>query len=200
MANLMITPISKPIPCMDVTEIIHIVTQSGKTIPELITELGYTGPLTMQGKLLNWLVAVCPEYSVIYDILYYTPDKNETQPERDAKFADAIRKRDQKCWITERYGKRCEVAHIYEYKYCKDSGDRYNINNGILLDAGLHKLWDMGEIVLEPIGKTSAVFKINPESGATCEDIPELEWPQTFIDIHPEMMKFIQKRYDLLKN
>ena len=188
------------IPCMDVTEIIRIITQPGKTIPELINDLGYSGPLTIKGKLLNWLVAVCPEYSVIYDILYYNPDICEPQPVRESGFAEAVRKRDGACWITGRYGKRCEAAHIYEYKDCKDSGDRYNINNGILLDAGLHKLWDMGEIVFVPIDKSSAAFQINPDSGATHEDVPELATPITFTNIGSEMMKFIQKRYELFNS
>lgn len=85
---------------MDITQIIRIISQPEKTIAELITELGYTGSNTIHAKLLNWIVDVCPEYSIIYDILYHYPDDCELKAVRDSNFVEAIRKRDGVCWIT----------------------------------------------------------------------------------------------------
>jgi hypothetical protein len=180
---------------MDISKLIAILSQPGKHITELINEIGFTGENTLQVNLLKGIVmAFNPELTVIYDILNYNLENTKLQEQRDPEFAEIIRKRDTVCWITGRYAERCEVAHIYEYKDCKVSGDRYNINNGILLDAGLHKLWDINEIILEPLTESSAQFKINPYSIAFEHDIPELVSPIEIRNITPEMMNFIKRR------
>jgi hypothetical protein len=182
-------------PVMDISKLINILSQHGKHVTELMDEIGFTGENTLQAKLLKGIVTVFnPDLTVIYDILNYNPDNTKLQEQRKEEFADIIRKRDTVCWVTGRYAERCEVAHIYEYKDCKDTGDRYNINNGILLDAGLHKLWDINEIIFEPLTESSAQFKINPYSIALEHDIPELLIPIEISNITPEMMKFIKMR------
>lgn len=65
-----------------------------------------------------------------------------------------------------------------------------------MIDAGLHKLRDMNEIVFVPIDKSTAMFRINTESDRTYIDIPKLATPIAITNIRPEMMKFIQKRYE----
>lgn len=185
-------------PIMDICKLIEILSQPNKIVTELKNEIGFTDLNVLQIGLLKWLVtAYTPNLTVIYDILYDNPDNNTTQAQRESEFAEIIRERDTVCWITGHYAERCEVAHIYEYKDCKESGNRYNINNGILLDAGLHKLWDKNEIVFEPINAHTAVFKINPDSIAHDNDIPELLAPLTISNVQPEMMNFIKMRYEL---
>lgn len=186
-------------PVMDICNIIDILSQPDKTVAELKYEIGFNSDNDLQRDLLDWIVTgYNPNLTVIYDILYDTLDNNTSQAQRDAEFANSVRERDSVCWVTGRYAERCEVAHIYEYKDCKTSGDRYNINNGILLDAGLHTLWDKKEIILEPVNEHTAVFKINPYSIANENDIPELLSPLTICNIPPEMMHFIKKRWALL--
>jgi len=188
------------LPVMDICQIIKIMSQPGKSINDLTNEIGFTAENILQTALLKYIVCINPELSVIYDILYSIPDNLENQQQRTCDFADAVKERDIVCRITGRFAERCQVAHIYEYKDCKDSGDRYNINNGILLDAGLHKLWDMNEIVFEPLNETTALFKINPYSLAKPHDIPELCEPVQITNIPPTMMKFIKMRYHLSQN
>ena len=163
---------------------------------ELRAKLNYPGNITSPlGILLSYLVAIFPEkYAIINDILY-GPDSSTNSPARNPTFTRDIKLRDGKCVISGRYANRCEVAHIYEFKDCKDSGDRYDINNGLLLDAGLHKLWDDGEIMLEPVGDSQARFIINPYSMANANvDIPELIKP-VMLDVNCRMMYFIKKRF-----
>lgn len=165
------------------------------TCEELRAKLNYNGDINSSlGILLSYLVAVFPDkYAVINDILY-GPDSSKNSPARNPTFTQDVKLRDGKCVISGRYANRCEVAHIYEFKDCKDSGDRYDINNGLLLDAGLHKLWDDGEIMLQPVGDCQARFIINPYSMANADvDIPELIKP-VMLNVNSRMMHFIKLR------
>lgn len=165
------------------------------TCEELRAKLNYTGDINSPlGILLSYLVVLFPEkYAIINDILY-GPDSSTNSPARNPTFTQDVKLRDGKCVISGRYANRCEVAHIHEFKDCKDSGERYDINNGLLLDAGLHKLWDDGEIMLEPVGDSQARFIINPYSMANADvDIPELIKP-VMLDVNCRMMYFIKMR------
>lgn len=180
---------------MNYAEIAELLNTSMSCV-ELRAKLNYNGDINSSlGILLSYLVVVYPDrYAIINDVLY-GPDSSTNSPARNTAFARDIKLRDVKCVISGRYANRCEVAHIHEFKDCRDSGERYDINNGLLLDAGLHKLWDDGEIMLEPVGDSQARFIINPYSMANAGvDIPELIKP-VMLDVNSRMMYFIKKRF-----
>ncbi|ARF12598.1 HNH endonuclease, partial [Klosneuvirus KNV1] len=45
------------------------------------------------------------------------------------------------CIVTNSHSDMCEACHIIPYCDCDDN-NKYDVNNGILLEAGLHKLFD----------------------------------------------------------
>lgn len=56
-------------------------------------------------------------------------------------FRKNIINRDKKCLLSNSPATMCEVAHIIPYCEC-DKNIKYDVNNGLLLNAGLHKLFD----------------------------------------------------------
>ena len=72
-----------------------------------------------------------------------------------------IKKFDSKCALLGIHSKLCEAAHIYPYAECKKNYDKYNVNNGILLSATLHKAYDRNYFWIDE--KTCRI-KINYEN------------------------------------
>lgn len=58
-----------------------------------------------------------------------------------SEFRQNIIKRDKYCIITNSHPDMCEACHIIPYNECTES-TKYNINNGLLLESGIHKLFD----------------------------------------------------------
>ena len=42
----------------------------------------------------------------------------------------------------------CDAAHILPYASCNNKKDKYNVNNGILLSATLHKAYDKNYFII----------------------------------------------------
>ena len=57
------------------------------------------------------------------------------------KFRKEIIKRDKKCLLSNAPPEMCQAAHIIPYCHCSVDM-QYNINNGLLLEAGIHLLFD----------------------------------------------------------
>jgi len=57
------------------------------------------------------------------------------------EFRKKIIDRDKQCIVTNSHSNMCEACHIIPYCDCDDN-NKYDVNNGILLEAGLHKLFD----------------------------------------------------------
>ena len=83
---------------------------------------------------------------IIYDKLKYypfnsyNPDIIKLAKERmgQTEFRSNIITRDKVCIISGDDAEICEACHIIPYNECKN----YNTNNGILLTASLHKMFD----------------------------------------------------------
>lgn len=66
------------------------------------------------------------------------------------KFRDKlVKKFNDKCALLGINSKLCEAAHIYPYADCKKNKDKYNVNNGILLSATLHKAYDRNYFLID---------------------------------------------------
>lgn len=87
------------------------------------------------------------EMSLDLNILLKTKYKNIKQVsnklkcERKPKFRKEIVKRDRKCIISGAGKLSCEAAHIKPFNNCNEE-EKYDIDNGILLESGIHKLFD----------------------------------------------------------
>ncbi len=80
-------------------------------------------------------------YGLIYDTdrkIFEVKEKREHQQE----FRKRIIERYKKCVITGAPAIMCEAAHIKPFSDC-DSDEQYDIDNGILLRADVHKLFDL---------------------------------------------------------
>lgn len=61
--------------------------------------------------------------------------------DKQSIFREKLIKKFKKCPITNNHYDFCEAAHIIPYSDCKNE-EKYDINNGILLSAELHKSFD----------------------------------------------------------
>mgnify|MGYP001179765974 CR=1 FL=1 len=75
------------------------------------------------------------------------------------KFRDKlIKKYDSKCALLGIHSSLCDAAHILPYSDCENSNDKYDVNNGILLSATLHKAYDRNYFWID---ENSCQIKIN---------------------------------------
>ena len=88
---------------------------------------------------------------VMYDKYQFIADdlREITEREEQDNFRKDIISRYSKCIITGNGELVCEACHIKPYKICKEN-EKYDINNGLLLDANHHKLFDKHLISINP--------------------------------------------------
>ena len=187
-------------------QIKQILADSGMDILAKITALGYESLETELGHLLTAIMYMHPdEYlDVINNIFAYgcsnDDDSITAQTARQSRFAEDVRDRDVRCRITGRFAARCQSAHIYPFSECVRMGNhvaKYDTENGLLIDAGLHQLWDRGVIDLVPIGPDQAQFMVNPANytgQALDYDLPELVEPIVLHGLSQRMMGYIHLR------
>lgn len=60
-----------------------------------------------------------------------------------------IKKFDSKCALLGIDSKLCDAAHIFPFAECKNNKDKYDVNNGILLSATLHKAYDRNYFLID---------------------------------------------------
>lgn len=199
--------IQEPKSVESIRQIKQILIDPTTDIPAKITILGYESLDTDLGHLLTAIMYMHPdEYSdVINDIFAFDSSNDESiaeQMARQTRYTEDVRDRDGKCRITGRFAARCEVAHIFEFKECVRIGDqvaKYDTENGLLIDAGLHQLWDHGFIQLVPLSPDRVQFMVNPVNYTSQfqeYDIPELEEPVVLEGLSARMMGYINRRFE----
>jgi hypothetical protein len=88
---------------------------------------------------------------VMYDMfkyIYPETEEKKKRKEQDLFKMDLVR-RYKKCIITDTSYKVCQACHIIPFSECDDK-DKYDINNGLLLRADLHILFDRGDLKINP--------------------------------------------------
>ena len=108
----------------------------------------------------------------------------------DTTLRKLVRARDQVCVISGHAQARCEVAHIKPFAKCENDQERYTIHNALLMDAGLHKLFDTYR------------FSINPD---TCkvvvrpaqEDLGIEQYHGQIVKVSDEAKEFITLHYSV---
>ena len=71
---------------------------------------------------------------------------NNIRNDRDYK--NKIRQMYLVCQVSGYHMLGCEVAHIWEFKDCETTEDKYHKFNGLLLKTQIHRYWDAGYIKL----------------------------------------------------
>lgn len=99
-------------------------------------------------KVYNYFIKLYDKNDM--DLIFYHlygADYNSTKMELKEKrtfqeeFRDEIIKRDINCILSDAPPDMCEAAHIIPY--CDSNNDtQYDVDNGLLLEAGIHKLFD----------------------------------------------------------
>jgi hypothetical protein len=126
----------------------HIIDQINKINDENINELEelyYKLKKTTSKRLLSYL---------FYTLKNFDPCIIETMEEKvkrkDRQFREKVKSfYNNKCVISGRSEIVCEVAHIKPFAH-SNSEEKYDPNNGILLSADLHKLFDAKLFTIDP--------------------------------------------------
>lgn len=92
-------------------------------------------------------------YYHLYKVDYTSCFSIKEQRLKQQEFRMKVINRDKYCILSKSHPDMCEACHIIPYSEC-DEGNIYNINNGILLESGLHKLFDKYEWSINPNKKT----------------------------------------------
>ena len=87
-----------------------------------------------------------------------------------------------------------EVAHIWDFSKC-DATSKYNPDNGVVMCANAHKLFDSGWIKLEPCesGHLSGMIKIYIDN--VLKNTELYKYNGNIITLSPESIPFLYKRY-----
>jgi hypothetical protein len=89
-------------------------------------------------------------YNVFNDIIVDINDEklniSKKKNRNDTEYRDAVNKMYYNCQVTNTSPKldNLDVAHIHEFKNCRNNYDRYNKFNGLVLRSDIHRTWDAG--------------------------------------------------------
>ena len=115
----------------------------------------------------------------------------------DASFKKAVRERFGKCIVCEPgecYQACYQVAHIWEFAKCDDAS-KYNPDNGLLLCANIHLLFDSGLLQFEPVKPYSSGM-IRIRCNDTLRNSVVYRHHDKIITLLPENIPFLLRRYD----
>lgn len=121
------------------------------------------------------------ETTANYDIKEIRTDQKD--------FRKKLIDRYKKCVVRGSHHERCQAAHIIPYAECNGT-QKYNIDNGLLLDAGLHQMFDSYLISINP---KTLCLEINKQM---CnEDIELKKLNGCKININKESVKYLKLHY-----
>ena len=122
----------------------------------------------------------------------------------DAEYRELVKQRFGKCIIcqnNECHISCCQVAHIYDFSKCvrnNDEESKYNINNGIVMCANTHLMFDKHLLKLTIIDSNNAMVSI--EIDKTLKDCNIYRYNGQIITLFKENMKYLEKRYSNTEN
>jgi predicted restriction endonuclease len=114
----------------------------------------------------------------------------------DAEFRASVKSRFQTCIICESamcVPACCQVAHIWDFAKCNESS-KYNPDNGLLMCANWHLLFDANLMRLEPVLGAQGMVKIILASNLKTSAL--YKYHNKIITILPENIPFLEKRYN----
>jgi predicted restriction endonuclease len=165
----------------------HLNIDTKLIICDLIKNFDNSKIVSLEDTIDDILLILEIEFN-IKDIIMTNDEITEIREKRnDYQFRKTVINHYKKCIISGLHIKRCEVAHIKPFSLC-DRNEKYDPNNGLLLDSGLHKLFDRYE------------FSINPETYMLVtkmddDDLGLDEYQNKILDICPNSKKYIEYHY-----
>ena len=113
----------------------------------------------------------------------------------DKEFREMVKNKFKKCIIcnnNECSVYSCEVAHIWNFSDC-DSSSKYDVNNGILLCANNHILFDKHLIKFNILDCARGLVSISVDN--ILKDYAIYKYNGITINLTPENVKYLEKRY-----
>jgi predicted restriction endonuclease len=130
-------------------------------------------------------------YNIDFEIFLDKEQKEEREKRLDAKFRKEVKARyNNKCIISEVSVERCDVAHIIPFSECNEI-NKYDINNGLLLDTALHRLFDKYYFSINP--KTNKI-EVNMNL-KNLEDLCIKDYNNKHIEVFENSKKYLEKHY-----
>ena len=115
----------------------------------------------------------------------------ENRERRNKEFSDNIRNRDKCCIITGKNKDTCEAAHIIEFCNAKKH-EKYDIDNAILLQAGIHKSFDRHYWSITPRSTVIVSdYALNNEN-----DYLIAKYNNKKIKLNSEQLKYMKTHYN----
>jgi predicted restriction endonuclease len=113
----------------------------------------------------------------------------------DNEYRKLVKQRFQTCIICEPnicFPACCQVAHIWDFAKCDDAS-KYNPDNGLLMCANWHLLFDANLMRLEPVQGVLGMVKIILAS--ELKNSAMYKYHNKIITILPENIEFLEARY-----
>jgi len=114
----------------------------------------------------------------------------------DADYRAAVKSRFQACIICEPNTCSpacCQVAHIWDFAACDDAS-KYNPDNGLLMCANWHLLFDANLMRLEPVPGVLGMVRILLADELKNSEL--YKYNNKVITILPENIQFLERRYN----
>ncbi len=177
------------------TDILESVKDGNITSEILYTILNNYAP----EKVAYCLKKYYPEITLEYqnnELNYETNYSSDKIIRDDSQYRAAVKSRFQTCIICEPntcFQACCQVAHIWDFAKC-DNASKYNPDNGLLMCANWHLLFDANLMRLEPVQGVMGMVKIILASELKYSEL--YKYHNKIITILPENIKFLEKRYN----
>ena len=132
---------------------------------------------------------------IAYDLHRYEPNskiiEKKLKRQYQYKFRKELEKRYKKCIISKKSVTVCEACHIIPFSK-SDNNQVYDINNGLLMSADLHKLFDKYIISINNDGKV--VFANNLLKDKSYKEFRR--YNNVEVNLNKETMKNIKIHYE----
>jgi len=133
-------------------------------------------------------------------ITEYSTDNDDKQKETiirdDNEYRKIVKQRFNKCIICQNNEcniECCQVAHILDFSKCNDNKSKYDINNGLLMCANTHSLFDKNLLKFKIIDYNNAMVSIQIDE--SLNDYNIYKYNGQIITLFNENLVYIDKRY-----
>ena len=183
-----------------------------KSIEEIITNEYINGLLDTYDNnkviyCLKTLQNIGIDFEILDEDIEYNVEEEEEDKNKednlktsiardDNEYRKLVKQRFQTCIICEPntcFPACCQVAHIWDFAKC-DESSKYNPDNGLLMCANWHLLFDANLMQLKPIPGAHGMVRII--LGTELKQSALYKYNNKIITILPENISFLEKRYN----
>ena len=138
---------------------------------------------------------------IAYDLHKFelSDDKFEEKIKRQYqnKLRNDLIKRYKSCIVTGKHASICEASHIIPFVECSN-GQKYDVNNVLLLCRELHTLFDINKVTFDNTGKFIISEEIMLSTGNDFDEYKK--YNGKYIKLNDETMKYLNYRVDKFIN